>query len=196
MFSQFRGIIIVAVLGFVVIAMFASPRGAQSVDMGQVLDRTEFALTQFEGHLDENKITEVSDNQVDQFSGYLTDVLNSEPRFHSAAFGINVQPDAKFLGFEDANDNGVKDDSETDLFTVEIDEANNRLIGTDMSGNSTGMGFSGSGFLTGMLIGNLLSRQRSAGVTANSFNNRSVAPRSSYRAPSASARSGGLRAGK
>lgn len=195
MLSQLKGVLIFAVGGFFIYSIFLAPKGAQTTDMGQVLDRTEFALNEFEGNLQQNQITEVSAGQVDEFAAYLGEVLNAEPRFFATDMGVGVQSDAKFLGFDDTNSNGVQDTEEANLFTIEIDEANNRLIGTDVAGNETGMRFSGSGFLTGMLIGNLLSRQRSAGVSAASFNNRSVAPRSSYRAP-ASARSGGLRAGK
>lgn len=108
---------------------------------------------------------------------------------------MDIQSDATFIGYADTNNNGVKDCDEGDIFTLEIDEENQRLIATDVAGNSTGLRFSGTGFVAGMLIGSLINRQRATGVSKSSFNHRSVSSRAIYRAPS-SARSGGLRAGK
>ncbi len=197
MFSQLKVIAGVAIVGFLAYSIFFADSGEQTADLGQVLDRTEFALTNYDTYLTENSITEVTEENVEEFTGFLTEVLNSEPRFHSTPLGLEIQSDAKFLGFADENANGTQDAEEGDLFTVEIDEENERLIATDMSGNSSGMRFSGAGFLAGAFIGSMLARQRGAGISKASFNNRNPTPRSSYRAPaSASARSGGLRAGK
>ncbi|WP_179381141.1 hypothetical protein [Jannaschia marina] len=132
---------------------------------------------------------------MDQFTAYYTQVLNADPRFYDRPLGLEVQQDATFLGFADANSNGVQDADEGKVFTVEIDEENNRLIATDVAGNASGLRFSGTGFLAGVLLGNLLNRQRAAGVTKSSFSNRNVTSRASYQAPS-SARSGGPRTGK
>jgi hypothetical protein len=185
----------IAVVGFIGYSVLSGSGGEQTADLGQVLDRTEFVLTEYQGYMGENGIDEVSDEQMTEFKEFYTVVLNSEPRFYDKTLGLEVMQDATFLGFADANANGVQDSDEGKVFTVEIDEANRRLIATDVAGNSSGMRFSGTGFLAGALIGNLISRQRGAGVTAASFNNRTPTPRSSYRAPS-SARSGGPRSGK
>ena len=145
--------------------------------------------------MDENGYTEVTGDNMEEFRGLLAGVMNADPRFYDKRLGMDIQDNATFLGYADENANGIQDSGEGDVFTVEIDEANKRLIATDIAGNSSGLRFSGSGFLAGALIGSLINRQRAAGISASSFNNRSVTPRSSYRAPS-SARSGGLRAGK
>lgn len=194
MLGKIKGLAIIAVLGFVAYS-FLMPEGEQTADLGQVLDRTEFAIVKYQEHLDNNGVTEASPDQVEEFRGFLVEVLNAEPRFYADTQGLNILEDAKFLGYVDSNSNGVKDAGEGDIYTVEIDEENNRLIATDMSGNSTGLRFSGAGFIAGALLGNLLSRQRAAGVSKGSFNNRTVGNRASYKAPR-SARSGGLRAGK
>ncbi|MEL6585601.1 MAG: hypothetical protein AAFY65_02500 [Pseudomonadota bacterium] len=185
----------VGLIGFLAYSYFGGTGGEQTADLGQVLDRTEWAIQTYQGHLDENGVTEVTGDNFQEFTGLMVAVLNNEPRFYDKPLGLEIQNDATFLGFADANVNGVKDSGEGDVFTVEIDEENRRLIATDMSGNSSGLRFSGTGFLAGAMIGSLLSRQRAAGVSKASFNNRTVTPRSNYRAPS-SARSGGLRAGK
>lgn len=195
MFGKLKLVIGLAVVGFIGYSIFLAPESEQTADLGQVLDRTEFALNSYQNYLSENGVTEAGDEQVAEFAGYMADVYNADPRFYNKTLGLEIQADAKFLGFADTNENGTKDSGESDIFTVEIDEENNRLIATDMAGNSSGLRFSGAGFLAGALIGNLLSRQRGAGITKSSFNNRTVTPRSSYTAPR-SARSGGLRAGK
>lgn len=195
MFNQLKTLIGIAVVGFVVYVLFFDTDGEQTADLGQVLDRTEFALSSYDAYLAENGVTNVTDQNIDEFTGYLTQVLNTDPRFYETTLGLAIQSDAKFLGFADGNANGTQEEGEGDVFTVEIDEANQRLIATDMSGNESGLRFSGAGFLAGAFIGAMLSRQRGAGISAASFNNRNPTPRSSYRAP-ASARSGGLRAGK
>ncbi|MGB0900098.1 hypothetical protein [Halocynthiibacter sp.] len=191
MSSKLKNIVALGVAGLVLLGC----KSEQTADLGQVLDRTEFALMNYQGYLEENNFDSISEDQMGEFTGYYTSVLNAEPRFYAKNLGLTIQADAMFLGFADANGNGIQDDGEGKVFTVEIDEANNRLIATDVAGNSSGLRFSGTGFLTGMLLGNLLGRQRGAGIAANSFNNRNVTPRGQYQAPR-SARSGGPRAGK
>ncbi len=194
MLSKIKGIIFIGVLAFIGIS-FLMPEGEQTADLGQVLDRTEFTIVKYQEYLEGQGITEASPDQVEEFRGFLVEVLNADPKFYEETMGLNILQDAKFLGYADANANGQQDTGEGDLFTVEIDEENRRLIATDMTGNSTGLRFSGAGFIAGAIIGNMIARQRAAGVTPASFNNRNVTPRSSYKAPR-SARSGGLRAGK
>lgn len=200
MLSNIKGIAIVAVLGFVALSFFSGSKSAQTADLGQVLDRTEFALDSYQGYLTENFAdAEMTDENYAEFTTFYAEVLNSEPRFYDNTLGLEIKEDASFLGFEDANSNGIKDADEGDVFKVEIDSENNRLIASDMAGNSSGLRFSGTGFLAGMFLGNLLNRQSRAGVKAGSFNNRTVSPRSAYKAPSSarsSSRSGGVRAGK
>ncbi|WP_039018544.1 hypothetical protein [Halocynthiibacter namhaensis] len=191
MFGQIKTLAVIGAAGIFLLGC----KSEQTADLGQVLDRTEFVLSNYQEYLGTTGAEEVSDEQMAEFTEYYTSVLNADPRFYDKTLGLDVQADATFLGYADANANGVQDEGEGKVFTVEIDEENNRLIATDVAGNSSGLRFSGTGFLTGMLLGNLLSRQRGAGISKGSFNNRSVTPRSSYRAPS-SARAGGPRAGK
>ena len=185
----------IAVVGIIGYSFISGGSSEQTADLGQVLDRTEFVLVEYQSYLGENGITDVTDAEMDQFTEFYTSVLNADPRFYDKPLGLTVMDDATFLGFADANVNGVQDSDEGKVFTVEIDEANRRLIATDVAGNASGLQFSGAGFLAGALIGNLIGRQRGAGITAASFNNRNATPRSNYRAPS-SARSGGPRTGK
>ena len=195
MLERIKGLAIIGVVGYVIYSFIGGGSSTQTADLGQVLDRTEYALNAYQGYLNDKNIAETTDADLAEFTSFYTDVLNTETRFYDTTLGLVIQDDATFLGFADENANRVQDSGEGKVFTVEIDEANNRLIATDVAGNSSGLRFSGAGFLAGALMGNLIGRQRAAGVTASSFNNRNVTPRSSYRAPS-SARTGGPRTGK
>ncbi|MBV1866319.1 MAG: hypothetical protein KUG69_00205 [Marinosulfonomonas sp.] len=195
---KYKGILVIFGLVLAYFMFFGSSK-VQTADLGQVLDRTDFALKSYQEHATEQGFAEIGDEQMAEFTEFYTAVLNSDPQFYDGTLGLTVQEDASFLGFADANANGIQDEKEGKVFTVEVDSENERLIATDVSGNSTGLRLSGSGFLTGMLIGNLISRQGRAGVRPGSFNSRAVGSRTSYKAPSSarsSSRSGGVRAGK
>ncbi len=200
LFSSVRNVVIVGVILFGVYAVFLSgPSGPQTADLGEVLDRTEFAVTQFEGFAQENQVKTLDDAQMGQFTEFLTLVLNSDPRFYDKTLGMELQPDASFIGFADDNADMVRDAAEAKLFTLEIDGENQRLIATDETGTGAHRGFSGTGLLAGVLLGNLLSRQSAAGVQPGAFNNRQTTARSAYKAPSSArsrARTGGFSLGK
>lgn len=192
-------LIVVAVVGYVAWTMFSGPSGPQSADLGQVLDRTVFAIEKYDEYLKKENVTEVNDKEMDVLTGFMGDVMNADPRFYDTALGVSLMKDTTFLGFDDKNGNKVQDSGEEKVFTVEIDHENKRLIATDVSGNGSHLGFSGAGFLAGALMGHLLTRQRSAGVGKGAFNNRKTVDRASYKAPSSArsrSRSGGLGRGK
>ncbi len=192
-------VIVVAVVGFLGYSFLGGSSGPQSADLGQVLDRTAFALERYDGYLKENNVTEPGEEEMAELTKFMHAVLNSDPSFYDSAIGVTMQKDASFLGFADANANNVQDSGEGKLFTVEVDSENKRLIATDTTGAGAHYGFSGTGFLAGALIGSMLSRQGAAGVRPGSFNNRQTTARSSYKAPSSArsrARSGGLGRGK
>jgi hypothetical protein len=200
MFQQLKSLIgigAIAVVGYFI--FFGGDSGEQTADLGQVLDRTEYVMLNYQNHLEENNIETMGDQQIEEFTQYYMAVLNADPRFYDSTLGLSLQEDGSFLGYADGNSNGFQDNDEGKVFTVEIDEENRRLIATDVAGQSAGMQFSGTGFLAGALLGHFLARQRGAGINRGAFNNRTVADRSSYKAPSSArskSRSGGLRAGK
>ncbi|WP_208353767.1 hypothetical protein [Pseudaestuariivita rosea] len=188
---------IAAVAGYF---FFFGDGGEQSADLGQVLDRTEYAIVNYHNYLEENQVSgELPSENMNEFTGVITAVMNIQPGFYDDPIGMTLRDDASFLGYADKNANGIQDSGEGDVFTVEIDEENNRLIATDVAGNSSDLRFSGTGFLAGALIGSLISRQRAAGVQKGAFNSRQTTPRNQYRAPSSArskARSGGVGTGK
>jgi hypothetical protein len=109
---------------------------------------------------------------------------------------IGVQPlnDGSLMAFQDNNKNGKWDsdpENEDAIFQIEIDGRNSRIIATSRIGEVNQAGFSGSGFLAGMLIGNMLNRQSSAGKTQAVSNKKPVtAQQARSRAGSGSYRRG------
>jgi len=197
MFGKIKGVLLVAVVGWLGYSFFMDS-GEQSADLGTVLDRSVLALEKYDEHLTKNNVKEAGQEHMDQLTGFMGQVMNTQP-FYDKPIGVDLGEDAKFTGWADENGNGVREEGEGDVFTVEIDSEKSRLIATDTSGNSSDMGFSGTGFLAGALIGSLLARQSRAGIKPGAFNNRKTTPRSSYKPPSSArsrARSGGLGKGK
>lgn len=189
----------IAVGGFVAYSVLVADRSGQSADLGQVLDRTVYALETYDGYMKENQIADFGENDMAEFTEFYAEVMNVDPRFYGETLGLAYTRKASFVGYADANENGVRDEAEDDVFTVEIDSANNRLIATDATGAASDYHFSGAGVMAGVLLGSMINRQRRAGVAPNSFNSRVTTPRSAYSAPASArsrSRSGGLGFGK
>lgn len=107
------------------------------------------------------------ENVMDTFSKNYADNLNKDPSLSSSygPMGVKAEKDGSFSTFSDANKNNVKDAGEKDLFKVEADAENNRLVASNEAGVvEQEHSFMGSGFFMGMLLGNMLGGQRSAGV--------------------------------
>ena len=49
---------------------------------------------------------------MDEFARYLTEVMNASPRFYDTQLGIEIQDDAKFLGYADSDFSGTRDSGE------------------------------------------------------------------------------------
>ncbi len=131
-----------------------------TADLDRVLGVTSESLTKFE-----NTSSDVNnDNVMDKFSDtYAKDLNATQPPLNAGPIGVNSQADGSLLGFDDKNNNKIKDAGEKDLFKMEVDTENNRLVASS-EGEVREQGFSGSGLLMGMLIGNMLSRQRATGA--------------------------------
>lgn len=151
----------------------------ESADLGHVLDVFVDSMDNFQSSAADSNATEASDSVMQEFTVFTQDKLNN-PSFTSQPVGLELKADGMFEGFEDKNSNSTRDSGEETSFTVEIDTENSRLIATDMSGESAGARFSAGGFLAGMILGNLLSRQRKAGIKPSSFSKRNVQSRNAY----------------
>ena len=186
------GVIGVAVLGY----LFMNDKGKGNVNLAQVLQRSELAMDSYDKYLKKNNIDKATDKHLEQLNSYLQTAMNRPPMQDGLVVATRLGKDAKFTGVADANGNGFADPEEKKLFTLEIDGQNKRLIATGSDGSGTSRGFSGMGFVAGALIGSMLGRQRSAGISPSSFSNRKLTSPRAYNAARSRARSGGLRGGK
>jgi len=176
---------------------------ATGPDLGVVLDRTVMALNYAETEMEKTEDEATAEKQLATFTKIMTGVMNADPRPYTQPIGVNLREDAAFVGYADANNNGVSDAGEKDIFKVEIDGEGNRIIATDMISGEGTYRRSGGGFLAGYFVGRLLSRQSRAGVKPSSFANRNVKSSTDYRksrpatkTARSSVRSGSSRSGK
>lgn len=167
----------------------------QGVDLGHILDVFIGSMDTFESNTVDESTKEASNGVMNEFADYTEKKLNS-PSFTKKPVGLELKADGSFEGYADKNGNSTRESGEDTTFTVEIDTENNYLIATDMTGESTGMRFSGASFLAGAILGNIMSRQRKSGVSSSSFRNRNVKPRSSYSSARSSSFSGSHSSGK
>jgi len=135
-----------------------------TADLDRVLGVASDSMVSFESKNSSNMDALNEGNVMDKFSSsYATNLNASQPPIHSGPVGVKSQKDGSFAGFDDKNSNGIKEEGEEDLFKLEVDTENNRLVASD-NGEVRESGFSGSGLIMGMLLGNMLSRQRATGA--------------------------------
>lgn len=158
--------------------------GAQSVPEPRVdLDRVMNIAGETMNSFDARASDVNEENAMNEFSvllGY--DLNDAQPPLYDGYIGVAPQEDGSLLGFNDTDSDSTYDSGEDELFKVEVDTENNRLLASSEGVVQEGGGFSMGGLFMGMMLGNMLSRQRSAGVNPAS---RKAGP-----APSARSRSG------
>ena len=98
-----------------------------------------------------------------------TNYNNHVPALHDGLISVGAREDAALVAVADTNGNLEPDADELPLWMIEIDGENARLVATDREGAVQQSGFSGTGLLAGMLIGSMLSRQRTAGVNTRAL---------------------------
>lgn len=136
--------------------------GTAVPDLDQALEIAAESLIQFEGSGRED-ISE--ENAMNEFALVYTNNLNAaQPAMHTNQLGVEPQADGAFGVYDDKNSNKEIDTDETELFKVEVDEVNGRLVASAES-YVRDRGFSGSGLLMGYLIGSMMGRQRTAGAS-------------------------------
>lgn len=118
--------------------------------------------------------------------------------FPESYIGVTSEKDGSFKGYSDLNNDHIQQANEEDLFKIEIDGTNNRVLASNPQETETASSpFSGMmmGMMMGMLMGNLMNRQRSSG-TNPAQKKATKSPRSSANsskrstAPSARSRAG------
>ncbi len=185
--------VIYAVVGIAVVFAVTNDKGSKSggtshADLDQVLNVASGTFGSFENREDVNK-----DNVMDKFASSYTQNLNStHPAIHAGAIGVEAKSDGSFGAFSDDNNNMTKDEGEQELFKLEVDSENNRLIASDET-EVRESHFSGTGLLMGMLIGSMLSRQRATGTNPAA---RKATPKSAHKSARSRAGSGSHTSGK
>ncbi|OUS02339.1 hypothetical protein A9Q81_08820 [Gammaproteobacteria bacterium 42_54_T18] len=141
------------------------------IDLNVVLDITVDTIYSYE-----DTIKAQGEESVDSdaaFMGFTEDLgvnlNNALPAIYTGRIGVSPQNDASVYAFDDKNANKIADEGELGLFVIEIDGENSRVIASSQSGAVNDHHFSGTGILTGLLIGSMLNRQRGAGVNTKSL---------------------------
>ncbi|MBL4661538.1 MAG: hypothetical protein JKY19_14360 [Alcanivoracaceae bacterium] len=182
--KNFKLTVFFVVFGLI-LATGCSNQRQQGVDLDRVLKIMSATLTGVEQQSSAYNEDEIMTVFITQFR---LDINQANPKLHPQTIGATLQDDGSVLGYNDKNSNANQDTGESQLFKVEIDGTNNRLIASEGS-QVRERSFSGSGFLMGMLIGNMLSRQRTAGVNTNSLSNKKVTAKQTSTKKTTSARS-------
>ncbi|MEA3301821.1 MAG: hypothetical protein U9Q75_00975 [Pseudomonadota bacterium] len=161
---------------------------------GVDLDRVMKIATQSMQRYEQTNLNAVEGTMDDlamaQFSRDLADDLRmAQPPLYASPIGIVVAKDGSIQGYDDKNGNYIRETGEGDLFKIEIDSQNNRIIASnDGVVREQGMGM-GTGLMMGMLMGSLMSRQSAAGIRPGAFNNKRATPKPRARTSFGSARS-------
>ena len=155
----FYAIIAVAVGVILLNGNSGSSSGASTAQLDRALGIATDTANNFEATEGVNE-----NNAMDKFASKYNEGLNAaQPPINANPIGVESLADGAILSFDDANSNGIKDPGEKDLFKMEVDAENNQLIAST-DGEARQSGFSPSGLLMGMMIGNMLSRQRATGT--------------------------------
>jgi hypothetical protein len=160
--------LIAAVIGWVVLSdNDDSGYVEDEIDLNIVLDVTSDTLHKVSDTVDENA---TNDEALTILAETLAmDYNQKQPALYKNTIGVSLQQDASLMAYDDVNNNSILDEKEPLLFMIEIDGEQARIIASSRSGAVNEHHFSGSGLLTGFLIGSMLSRQRGAGVTSKSL---------------------------
>jgi len=154
-------------------------------DLHRVMDIASTTMETF-------KSDKEGDAALEEFNKEFEKNMNSmKPEAHPGPVGVALEKDGSFHGYEDKNDNRVKDSGEPEIFKLEIDTENKRILASDgerVADHSIAgmMGGMAAGMIAGMLIGSMLNRQRSAGVNTKALGNKQA-----NTARGSSSRSGG-----
>jgi hypothetical protein len=140
-------------------------------DLHRVMDIASTTMETF-------KSDKEGDAALAEFNKEFEKNLNSmKPEAYPGAVGVTLEKDGSFHGYHDKNSNQAKDSDEPEIFKLEIDTENKRILASDgqrvadhsIAGMMTGLA---GGLIAGMLIGSLLNRQRSAGVNTQAMGNK------------------------
>ncbi|MEL7489476.1 MAG: hypothetical protein AAGJ73_02055 [Pseudomonadota bacterium] len=190
-----------AIITLAMLAQSCADQQSKAPDFYALMDRTVDVIVATNNELAAKDQTNANALTMNKFTERLHAAINANPHLYASPMGLELLDDASFKGFDDKNGDNKQDIGEEKMFTLEIDAENNRLVCTDYTGEHHGYRVSGAGFFAGALMGNLLTRQRNAGVNPGRFNGTSMrttsrAEMTARRNARSRARSGGARSGK
>jgi len=166
-----RYVPIALIAGYFLYANFSGPSSnyvEDDIDLNHVLDVTVETIYAFEEKHPEFATAQEGnqDRAFVQFSEDLATNYNAaSPAIYKEQIAVLPQQDASLIAFVDADANGNFDSNEEALYLIEVDGENSRVIASSRSGAVNDTRISGTGLLTGMLIGSMLSRQRASGTS-------------------------------
>jgi hypothetical protein len=140
-------------------------------DLHRVMDIASTTMETF-------KSDKEGDAALGEFNKEFEKNLNSmKPEAHPGPVGVLLEKDGSFHGYQDKNNNQAKDSDEPEIFKLEIDTENKRILASDgerVADHSIAgmMGGMAAGLVAGMLLGSLLNRQRSSGVNTQALGNK------------------------
>lgn len=158
------------ILGLSLIAGCSSEERVRA-DLHRVMDIASTTMETF-------KSDKEGDAALNEFNTEFQKNLNTmKPEAYPGTVGVNLEKDGSFHGYADENNNQAKDAGEPEIFKLEIDTENKRILASDgerVADHSIAgmMGGLAGGLIAGMLIGSLLNRQRAAGVNRQALGNR------------------------
>ena len=170
------------------------------VDLDRVMSIALASMQRYE----QTHLSGVSGSMDEQamsaFSRELSDDLRmAQPSLYAGPISVLVARDGSIQGYHDRNANYLRETGEEDLFKIEVDSSNQRIIASnDGEVREQGLGM-GGGFLMGMLMGSLLNRQSAAGIRPGAFDSKRATPqrsRTNYSSARSRAGSGSFSSGK
>ena len=106
-----------------------------SPELKPVLVRSIDALLLFDDHQAANGLDGGSDADLHELARTIAKEMNKEPRIYRDRIGINILRDGRIEGYRDRNANARQEKDEGQIFLVEIDADNGRLVATGNSGD-------------------------------------------------------------
>ena len=149
------------------------------------------------------------DNSIDkvELSDYLfIDLLPKEltknynsaaPEIYSNSIGVYPAQTGSLVAFEDLNKNQLKEEYEENLFFIDIDSENSRVIATSRIGASENASFPAGALFTGLLLGRMMGLQNNFPDWKNRIQNQTrVTPQQAIQNARSRSGSGSHRSGK
>lgn len=174
------------------------------LDLQKVLDVTVPVIVQ--NAEESSKITPKTDEEKEKFSSMyfmktamdLAKVYNStNPRIYEDNLDVYPSTSGALVAYEDINKNLKQDENEQNIFFIDVDGENSRIIATSRIGASSNASFPAGTLLAGYFLGRMLTMQSNFPNRKSFVNNaKTVSPQKAMSNARARAGSGSHRAGK